>query len=142
VSWFTVTHGNKPINILANFTILFCLSSIRVKMEVAWTSEMLASYHITTRRHKPEDLDLKHHRPESPQNWNFLIKFFLLKCTASRFQCGIYASRDSPIAKLNFEMFPNDHGTSRELRKWDNCTPLWTKIIPNNQTNFHVHNVS
>jgi len=36
-----------------------------LKMDAAWSSEMLVCYHIATRRYNPEDCDLNLHRREN-----------------------------------------------------------------------------
>jgi len=38
-------------------------------MEAAWYTEILVSYHITTRGHNPENLDLNLHRRENFKSW-------------------------------------------------------------------------
>jgi hypothetical protein len=54
-------------------------------MEAAWTSKMFVSYHIT-RRHHPEDLDLKHHRRESLK---IRIRNFYLTCPSVKVEVEV-----------------------------------------------------
>jgi len=48
-------------------------------MEAVWHFETLLSYHNTTWRHNPEDLDLKHHRRESLKTRNFTCKYYVTR---------------------------------------------------------------
>jgi hypothetical protein len=50
---------------LTHFSSQGFLSCDTMKMEAAWASETSLSYHNTTLRYNPEELDLNHHRRES-----------------------------------------------------------------------------
>jgi len=55
---------NRPTNHLCvsiNNTLTLTTGHFTLRIEAAWISEMLVSYHITTWHHKSEDLNLKHH---------------------------------------------------------------------------------
>jgi hypothetical protein len=56
-------RGDDSSHGLLDCDAVYCCGRIQMlqNMEAAWISETLVSYHKTTRRHSPEDLDLDFH---------------------------------------------------------------------------------
>jgi hypothetical protein len=53
------SNGIPPIHFFkGEHRIQFSWRHFTLKMEAAWTSETVVSYHSTTLRHSPEDLEL------------------------------------------------------------------------------------
>jgi hypothetical protein len=50
-------------------------ASLSEILTCAWTSETSVSYHNTTLRYNPEDLDLKYHRRETLKTGNLTLYF-------------------------------------------------------------------
>jgi hypothetical protein len=57
-------RGAEYLAVSFKVTVTLIPATTTLKVEVSSTSETSVSYHNTTRRHNPEDIDLKLHRRE------------------------------------------------------------------------------
>jgi hypothetical protein len=77
-----VPKDDPPATILKLFRDQFregyLYSRRALKMEAARAAETLVSYHITTRRHNPEDYDLNLHRHENFKSRKLIYRSVIL----------------------------------------------------------------
>jgi hypothetical protein len=78
------TEVKNILKVRKNTDLLKICKSLHPEMETAWTSETLTLYHNTARRHNPEDLELKHHRPEGLKTYNRQFSIFTFFVVLSR----------------------------------------------------------
>jgi len=66
---------NSSSRVLLVCNDVYCCGRTTLKTEAARTSETLVSYHNTTQSHKPEVLDMEHHRRKGLKTLILLLLF-------------------------------------------------------------------